>query len=183
MNAMFIKYGAIVLQAALRITGNEKDAEDVAQNVFTMLIQRPSIQSDFCANPAGYLYQTATHEALDLLKSRQRQKLIGDDISTLEIPAPERNLDYEDKMQRIRAAMTAMNPDSIEILTLFYCEGYSCREIAKIRKKQLPAILQELCRARAGLKKAIHMQERQRETQKRQYPGNRRGTLAETSEA
>jgi RNA polymerase sigma factor (sigma-70 family) len=183
INAMFIKYRGIVLLAALRITGNQKDAEDILQNVFMKLILRRSLQSDFCANPAGYLYQTATHEALNLLEARRQQKLTGDDISTLEIPAPERDPDYEDKMQRIRTAMTAMNPDSIEILTLFHCEGYSCREIAKIRNKKLPAILKELCRARAVLRKAIRMQERQRETQKGKYPRNRRGTVTETSEA
>jgi RNA polymerase sigma factor (sigma-70 family) len=208
ISAMFIKYREIVLLAALRITGNKKDAEDVLQNVFTRLIQRPSLQSDFCTNPAGYLYhvftrliqrpslqsefctnpggylyRAATHEAVDFLEARQRQKLMDDDISTLEIPAPERDRDYEDKMQRIRAAMTAMNPDSIEILTLFHCEGYSCREIAKIRNKKLPAILKELCRARAVLRKTIRMQERNRETQKGKYPRNRRGTLTETSEA
>jgi len=183
INAMFIKYRRIVLLAALRITGNQKDAEDVLQNIFTRLIQRPSIQTDFCANPAGYLYRAATHEAVNLLEARQSQKLTSDDISTLEIAAPERDPDYEDKMQRIRAAMTAIDPESIEILTLFHSEGYSCREIAKIRNKKLPAILKELCRARAVLRKAIRMQERQRETQKGKYPKNRRRALTETSEA
>jgi RNA polymerase sigma factor (sigma-70 family) len=181
--AMFTTHRPMVLRAALRITGNDKDAEDVLQNVFTRLIQRPALQGDFCANPAGYLYRAAKHEALNLLEARQCQKLTGVDITTLEIPAKERDLDSEDKMQRIRAGMMAMNPESIEILTLFYCEGYRCGEIAKIRKKKVHAIMMELCRARTGLQKVIKMQEKQREIQKAKHQRNRCGTFAETSKA
>src|SRR5437762_10124785 len=86
MGTMFLKYRGLVLQAALRTIGNEKEAEDALQNVFTRLIQRRSLQSKFCKNPAGYLYRSVVNEAMDLFRARQSQKLTGEDIDTLQIP-------------------------------------------------------------------------------------------------
>jgi RNA polymerase sigma factor (sigma-70 family) len=114
---LFLKYRVLVLQAALRVLGNQREAEDVVQNIFTRLIQRRSLQKEFCENPAGYLYRSAVNEATDVFRARQSQRLTGDDIDTLQIPAPKPDPDREYDWKRLREAMNVIQPEFIEILT------------------------------------------------------------------
>lgn len=64
------RYAPLVYSAALRVLRNSADAEDVAQQCFLELAQRPpAIRSTL----AGWLHRLATHRALNHLRGEKRR--------------------------------------------------------------------------------------------------------------
>jgi RNA polymerase sigma-70 factor (ECF subfamily) len=179
---LYLDNREMVLQAAFRLLGNREDAEDALQTVFTRLLERPKDQRDFCKNPSGYLYRCAIDEALHIISFRERQKLTDMDIHSLEIPAPDADRTEADIL-RVRVAMAKLKPNDREILHLHYYENYTCREIARMQRKFLSAVLVKLLRARTELKKWILIQEKQDEAKKAQHERIDREGLPEASEA
>src|SRR6185437_9089642 len=68
-NALARGYGRAVYLAAYRVLGDASQAEDVQQDVFLRLIEKPP--TDVASWPA-YLTAMATRQAIDRLRSRQR---------------------------------------------------------------------------------------------------------------
>jgi RNA polymerase sigma factor (sigma-70 family) len=177
---VFEQYSSLMYEAARSIIGDRALAQDAVQNVFMTLIDaKPS--ADFMKNPRGYLYRAAINAARDLVKSRSRQRLIDNDVGSLEIPVPSPDAKLDPQIERLRAAMAVMDPDDAETLKLHYVEGYTCEEIAKVRGKFVAAVWMELSRARNELEKL--MKENDSETQKGKDQGFDKPGLAEGSEA
>src|SRR5690349_850626 len=89
LEALYLENREMVLQAAFRTIGNKEDAEDALHIIFARLVERPEIQQEFRKNPKGYLYRSAIREALRILRTRERQRLVDTDIDSLDIEFPE----------------------------------------------------------------------------------------------
>jgi RNA polymerase sigma-70 factor (ECF subfamily) len=182
LEAVFEWNRQFIYRTAYNVTGNSDDAEDVLQIVFLKLMKgQPS--SDFQRNLKGYLYRAATSEALTILRSRERRKLVDEDVGSLEILAPEPNTRRDDQIASMRAAAVKMKPGHVETLTLHYSEGLRCTEIAKIRGKPLGTVLADLLRGREELKRLVRKEEKHGETQKRKHERDRSQVLADASGA
>jgi RNA polymerase sigma-70 factor (ECF subfamily) len=182
IEALYQKYWKRVLQWAYRTTQNKADAEEVLQIVFVRLIEGRDAQTEFCKNPEAYLYRAAINEALRVIRWRNRQRTVDDNIDGMEIPAPDQ-FDAAHDIQRVRAAMATISKGAAEILRLYYYEQYNCRDIAKLRGKRVHAVFKELYRARAEFKEAILRQEKENETQKEKHEGNDLSVHTESSGA
>src|SRR5436190_23838185 len=66
---LFQRYGQTVYQAALRVTGNPADAEDVLQTVFLRMINN-RVAPDPGSSPEYYLRRAATNASIDLLRRK-----------------------------------------------------------------------------------------------------------------
>jgi RNA polymerase sigma-70 factor (ECF subfamily) len=82
------RYGRVVYSASLRVLGDEGRAQDVSQETFFRLMQRPRVVTH---SLAGWLHRTATHLALDLRRSEKSRK--------------QREQTYGLEQQQARAAM------------------------------------------------------------------------------
>jgi RNA polymerase sigma-70 factor (ECF subfamily) len=169
LEPVYVQNRDMVVQAAYRVTKNRADAEDALQNVFLRVIEHPELQRDLCRNPKAYLYRAATHEAFNIVRTRKRQRLVDDDVSSMEIPTPEPGSERYHDVERVRKALAAMKPDSAELLKLHYIEEHTCGEIAELQGKPLNTVFVELYRARAEFKKIIRRQEKQREIQQKKH--------------
>jgi RNA polymerase sigma-70 factor (ECF subfamily) len=177
--ALFRRCGQLVYRAAYNVTGNREDAQDVLQTVFLKLIQRRAT-NDIIRNPEAYLHRAAVHEALSVVRSRESRRLTGDDVESVEMPAPASESGRDEDIRRVREAMAYMKPEFLEVLNLHYIEGYTCVEIAERHDKFLGTVLADLFRARAELKKLIRIEEKRRETHTN-HERDRRPVLAHTS--
>ena len=65
------RYGGMVYAACCRVLGNAADAEDAAQDCFLALARTAKVPEHHLG---PWLHRTATHRALDLLKSETRRK-------------------------------------------------------------------------------------------------------------
>jgi RNA polymerase sigma-70 factor (ECF subfamily) len=72
------RYARVVYSASIRVLGDEGRAQDVSQETFFRLMQRPKLVTH---SLAGWLHRTATHLALDVRRSeksrRQRELTFG----------------------------------------------------------------------------------------------------------
>src|SRR4029079_2953918 len=67
---LYERHYEAVFRAALRVTGNPADAEDVLQTVFLRVLARPT-DVETAALPAAYFRRAAVNAAVDVLRRRE----------------------------------------------------------------------------------------------------------------
>lgn len=153
----FQAHAGRMLGAALRITGNLQDAEDVLQGVFIRLLQRPEGSAVLDGPEAGpYLHRAAVNAALDLLRAKARRP-----AQSLDPQAPaaeagaEQSLAQEDLADRLRQGLSQLSPRAAEMVSLRYLEGYSNQEVAALTGSSESTVAVTLFRARQTLRQEL----------------------------
>lgn len=141
--ALFQQYKDDVYRLALSYTHNPQEAEDVCQSVFLKMLEHPPITP---GTEKGWLMQVCANRCRNLLRSHwwQTTAPLEDVHST---PAPEFN--------GIREAVMSLDPKFRVVVYLYYYEGYTTVEIAKLLKISQTAVSTRLFRARAILKEQL----------------------------
>ena len=136
-----------VYRTALAILGNVQDAEDQTQETFLRYLEkRPVFESP--EHEKAWLLTVTRNGCISRLRSKQRQNLhLEVDIPT---PGPEEREELEE--------LFALPPEDREVLHLFYYEGYSTREIAKITGVREGTVRSRLSRARGKLKALLEVE-------------------------
>lgn len=130
-----------VYRAALAILGNVQDAEDQTQETFLRYLENgPVFENE--AHERAWLLKVTRNGCISRLRSKDRQHLpLEVDIPT---PGPEEREEIEE--------LFALPPEDREVIHLFYYEGYSTREIARITGCREGTVRSRLSRARGKLK-------------------------------
>ncbi|MCQ4637089.1 sigma-70 family RNA polymerase sigma factor [Anaerovorax odorimutans] len=134
-------YGETVARAAFTYLKNVHDAEDIAQEVFLVLLQKePRIENE--AHLKAWLLRVAANKCKNYLKSgwnRSRE------------PLPD-NLEYlEEKESQVLSAVLSLEIKYRVPIYLYYYEGYSMKEIAGILYSRSATIGTRLARGREQL--------------------------------
>ncbi len=156
---IFERHHRQVFQAAYRITGNPMDAEDVLQTVFMRIVRREGGHG-LDDNAGGYLHRAAVNAALDVVRHRRSARSTAlDDVAAVlsESPeeAPDRRHDAGEIRERVRDALTRLNPRTAEVFALRYFEGYDNHEIAAMLGTSRSTVAVMLHRARQRLRDEI----------------------------
>jgi RNA polymerase sigma-70 factor, ECF subfamily len=135
-----------VYRAALRITGNPADAEDILQTVFLRYLSQEG-RRDAPSAPEPYLRRAAANASLDLLRRR---------ITHNEIQFDERSVDASIEntsllKERLRRAIAAIDHDDAVIFLLRHVEGFSNGELAEMFGQEKNNIAVRLHRIRQTL--------------------------------
>lgn len=131
--ALFEEHARLLLRAALRVTGNESDAEDAVQTVFLRLVRREEIIDMDHPSVGGYLHRACVNAALDQLRQRRRAALdeVGDISQSPDLEAgPSRRLEAREIATALRRALVELSPRAAEIFTLRYFDELSNQQIA-----------------------------------------------------
>lgn len=157
----------LIYRLALRILGNEQDAEDVLQEAFIKAFQ--NIQGfDGRAKLSTWLYRIATNEALMLLRKRKPEGISveqpgGNDENDLQDPlqivdwtqVPETELLSGETMTYVQQAINQL-PDTLRLtFILRELEGLSTQETAQVLDIQPGAVKTRLSRARLQLREIL----------------------------
>lgn len=117
-------YGA-VFRAALRVTGNAADAEDVLQTVFVRALSQRE-QDEVRRRPAAYFRRAAVNAAVDLLRRRAVHA-----ETTYEDDAPHASVEPALLLkEQLRRAVASLDPEDATLFLLRYVEGLSNQELA-----------------------------------------------------
>jgi len=150
----FRKFGDTALQAAFCCTGNREDAEDIAQEVFLSLHQKPrDFTSD--AHLKAFLLRAVINRAKNLHKSVWRRLRVDlDDV-------PETKLAAEDSgnAEEILKMIQEMPQPYSAVVYLHDCEGYTIREIAEMLGKNTNTVSSLLQRGHKRLRMEINGEE------------------------
>jgi RNA polymerase sigma-70 factor (ECF subfamily) len=124
---LYERHYETVFRAALRVTGNPADAEDVLQTVFLRVLTRGGDLEDVPL-PAAYFRRAAVNAAVDVLR---RQELHAE--SAYEDQAPHAAVQPPLLLkERLRRAIAALDREDASLFLLRHVEGLSIDELAEM---------------------------------------------------
>src|SRR3954453_9508432 len=123
---LFERHYEAVFRAALRVTGNAADAEDVLQTVFLRVMAGRRDVED-AALPPAYFPRAPVNAAVDVLRRRELHAVAEyDDQAT---PARQPPLLLK---ERLRRAIAILDSDDASLFLLRHVEGLSNDELAEM---------------------------------------------------
>src|SRR5687768_7151980 len=125
---LYERHYEAVFRAALRVTGNPADAEDVLQTVFLRIIARGAQGGDVegVATPAAYFRRAAVNAAVDVLRRRELRAESAYDslLPQAAVQAPVL------LKERLRRALAILDSEDASLFLLRHVEGLSIEELA-----------------------------------------------------
>lgn len=141
------RYAPAVYRLAYARTGNRADAEDVMQEVFLRLIKaKPAFSSEEHAK--AWLLRVASNCVSDLFRLPWRKREEPLEERTSPAPGPPEE-------GAVTQAVLALPARYRIPVHLYYYEGYSVAEIAKILGKNEGTVKSQMFRARALLRERL----------------------------
>ena len=123
--ALYARHYEGVFRAALRVTGNAADAEDVLQTVFLRVLSR-SEGEEAAGRPSAYFRRAAVNAAVDLLRRRAvHAETAYDDRAASAGVEPAGLL-----KERLRRAIATLPNEDATLFLLRHVEGLSIEELA-----------------------------------------------------
>jgi RNA polymerase sigma-70 factor (ECF subfamily) len=123
---LYERHYEAVFRAALRVTGNPADAEDVLQTVFVRVLSRGGDVEDV-ALPAAYFRRAAVHAAVDVLRRREVHAESAVDEGALPAFQPPLLL-----KEQLRRAIAVLDSDDASLFLLRHVEGLSIEELGEM---------------------------------------------------
>jgi len=122
---LYERHSGAVFRAALRVTGNPADAEDVLQTVFLRVLARGG-DIEATPLPAAYLRRAAVNAAVDLLRRRavHAESVYDDRAPHAAVPPPSL------LKERLRRAIATLEREDATLFLLRHVEGLSIDELA-----------------------------------------------------
>ena len=143
---LYERHYEAVFRAALRVTGNSADAEDVLQTVFLRVMARGGDVEDVVL-PAAYFRRAAVNAAVDVLRRRElRGEGVYDDQAP-HVAAPPPVLLKE----RLRRAIAAVDSEDASLFLLRHVEGLSIEELSGMFRMEKNNVTVRLHRIRLRL--------------------------------
>jgi RNA polymerase sigma-70 factor, ECF subfamily len=146
------RYRGMMFRIARSITNNEYDADDVIQRLCIRFVIN-GIPDGLRANPPAYLIGCIVNEARNVHRNRDRQPIDrGVQLEDLE------DVSYtsENKLlEALEEAQACLTPEEREVVELFYTQGLTQADIAKVKEIEENAVAQKLSRSRKKMKQSI----------------------------
>lgn len=157
------QYQKTVYNFAYRLTNNQSDANDLAQDVFIKIFQALPKFRQQCSF-STWLYRIVYNTFLDeqkrtYYKNRSREVPLDEHLSVSSQTEPstsysEKN-EQENLSQQVMSAVNQLPPEFRIIVTLYHIQGLSYKEIADITKVSIGTVMSRLSRSKEKLKKII----------------------------
>jgi RNA polymerase sigma-70 factor (ECF subfamily) len=138
-----------VYRIALRMLGNESDAEDATQDAFVQAWTRlPEFRAE--SQFSTWMHRIATNRCLDMLRARRPTTTLPDQR---EAPAtrPDRIVEAAWQVADLKAAIGRLTPEQRAPFVLRDLEGHTYEEIAETLGVSVSAVKSRLHRARLEL--------------------------------
>ncbi len=158
---LVLRYQTQVYSLALRMVGNEADAQDLAQEAFVRVWKSlPSFQ--FSAQFSTWLYRLTTNICIDFLRAQKKHRQISLTIAEEEqwdledpSPQPEDLVLAQDARETLTRAMDSLDPEERQILLLRSVNDCSYQQIGDIMGLREGTVKSRLSRAREQLRKKL----------------------------
>ena len=134
---------------------NNEDAEEVSQDVFMSVYKSlPKFRGD--SKVSTWMYRITYNKCLDHMKRKSGRPLAGaEDISeAFDIGAMDKNMDAMEQMERkemVRSAISALPEDEALLITMFYLDELTLKEIASVTGDSVNTVKVRLHRSRKRL--------------------------------
>ena len=148
------RYERAVYALALRMCGNDADAQEAAQEAFLSAWQSlPFFRGE--ASFATWLYRLTTNASIDLLRREKRQRTISldDEAAGLDLPdsrlTPHEEAERTELREQLQAGLNELPDEYRAVLILRELHQLSYQEIAEVTRLELGTVKSRISRARA----------------------------------
>ena len=128
--SLYDRYAPLVYGLARRIVRDEDQAEDLVQEVFLRLWNRPEVYDRGRGTFRAWLLSIAHHLAVDVLRRRRREVSYQDKLAGPETDDPMDTAVGQLEGAAVRSLLGRLPPDQRRVIELAYFEGLTQREIA-----------------------------------------------------
>lgn len=149
------RYKHMVFTLALKIIKNRGDAEEVAQDVF---LKAYRVLATFKGDSkfSTWLYKMAYYKSLDYLKKNKRtvsttQIDISDEYNIPSFDNALEAMEADERKATIKEALKELSEEDNVLITLYYFEELSLKEISKITGVQANTVKVRIFRSRKRL--------------------------------
>ncbi len=116
----------------MRLGSDQALAEEIVQDVMATLWRKAALFDPTKSSLSTWLYRIARNRRIDLAR-RQKGEWDPDEPMLQPAPAPDigKLVDDQQREEAVRAAMTALPPEQLELVRLAFYEGLSHSQIAE----------------------------------------------------
>ncbi|MGN0482572.1 MAG: RNA polymerase sigma factor [Lachnospiraceae bacterium] len=139
------QFSDMIFRIAYQNLFQKHDAEDVVQDVFLKLLKCKKIFQDE-EHLKSWLIRVTINQCLDYKRSKFYQTTVS--LEDFDVP-------YEPQERCLLEELSQLPADERNILYLYYYEGYTIKEIAKILGKLQNTVNSKLTRSRKKLRKIM----------------------------
>ena len=130
------RHGQSVQQFVARMIPSVEDAEEVTQDTLVSAFQSLHRFDEERANFKTWLLRIAYHTALKRLRKESRKRWVRMEVEMEDFPDLDKDEPLNDitneRLALLRQAVSQLAPDDQMLLSLYYQDGHSLREIAFI---------------------------------------------------
>jgi RNA polymerase sigma-70 factor, ECF subfamily len=152
--ALVDRHFSSVYRMAWRVMGIQADAEDIAQEAFVKLWQKPDQVKEPRALK-GWLMRVASNAAIDRMRRKGYGAVELDDDIADERRPESTSVDSEAARTRVDGAIAALPDRQRLALTLVYFEGLGNMGAAEIMEISVDAVESLLARAKRALRESL----------------------------
>ena len=156
-------YGSYVFAQVARLIPSQADAEEVYQDVFVRVFSHISMFDPQRSSLKTWISRIAYNESISFLRQRSLPVVSFDDHESEACAISEQEVDETfgrpnaDTVQLIRTALRHLPADERAIITMFYYEEMSIKDIAFVTESLPTTIASRLSRIRKKLCRIIKM--------------------------
>ena len=162
LTGLYQNYNRKMYAWAYRILKNDADTQDAVQNALITLAGQLSDLPEDEEKLAAYIYITVKNAAIDIYRKNGRDNKLQEKMSeefTVLCGKPSGNPeDYIIAMENadeVLDCLRAINKDYCDIIMLYYYQGFSLREIARLYRLTEKAAATKLFRARSAAEREM----------------------------
>ena len=159
---LYDQYAGLIYTLIFRIVRNASDAEELLEDVFWQLWQKPDRFDANRGSLQAFLVMVARSRSIDRLRSRASRR--GDSTSESSIDdlnrsdprgGPESLASKNEEHQKVKAALLALDPHRRKLIEQSFYDGKTHSEIAAQMQRPLGTIKSEIRRGLLELKESL----------------------------
>jgi len=157
---LYDRYGGTVYALALRMTGDQGMAQEIALDAFLQVWQQVDRFDSRQGSLEGWLFTIARSRAIDRMRAARAAKRNlaeekRDPDESVAAEPPERMIELAERQRFVRRAMTELSPAQRATLELAYFQGLSHSEIAERLGEPLGTVKTRIRQAMLVLRKVL----------------------------
>jgi len=154
MTQIFDRYAGLVFSIALRVLKDPGQAEDVVQEIFTQIWQRPGAFVSSKGSLGAWLVVVARNRAIDLIRRRRPTDSLEDHVITSKVNIAS-EVERTTLMQKVRTALDTLPSEQRLSVELAYFDGLTQTEIAERTGDPLGTVKTRIRLALISLRRAL----------------------------
>ena len=154
-------YSGLLFSIAVRILNDNKEAEDVLQEVFLQIWEKAGAYDPLLGKPASWAVTLTRNKAIDRIRASQRrvklieQATVEAAVSPDNTPSANEKLHGKENAERVRSGVAALPPDQRRAIEMAFFSGLTQDEIARKLQEPLGTIKARIRRGMLKLREKL----------------------------